>query len=298
MRGWAGLVFGSFAFVLGCGAAAQPEPRPSEQAPIIVRGQRDRDTEIRELIDSLPHVSADGHLSRFEHKACPAVLGVTPAQRLAMEQRMHAVAAAAGVPIGNDHCRPNIVVFVTSDKRQLIEQLARRFPYYLGELSDRRIAELARSPEPAALWHLNGLVDAEGRELRGHGLNVPVLRTTRAASRITDETHQEFVGSVLVVEMRAVLGLTPTQLADYAAMRTFTGADPARLPARDPATILTVLDAPVGSEVPITLTHWDLAFLRSFYASDVNVHAPEQRGEIRAGMGRELARTGDGGARH
>ena len=136
---------------------------------------------------------------------------------------MRAVGAVARVPMGSAHCRANVVVMVTSDKRRLIEQLARRFPAYLGELSNRRIASLAGSADPTALWHLNGLVDADGRELFGTGGNVVVQRTTRAQSRITDLAHQEFTGSVLIVEARALTGLTTTQLADYAAMRTFTG---------------------------------------------------------------------------
>jgi hypothetical protein len=191
------------------------------------------------------------------------------------------------------HCRANVVLLITDDKRRLIELLARRFPAYLGDLSGSRIAALARSPEPTALWHLNGLVDADGREIHAQLGSVPVVRTTRPASRITDEAHEEFVGSVLVVEARAVLAVTPTQLADYAAMRTFTGADPARLPDRNLSTILTVLDAPIGSYVPITLTRWDLALLRSLYASDANSHAGEQRGEIRHGMDRRLDGTAD-----
>lgn len=291
MRGRILQVIGTLSLFLGAPLAAQDATSGAEPPPIIVQGQRDRDTEIRELVDSLPRVSADGHLSRFEHSACPAVIGVAPAQRQAIADRMRAVGTAAGVPMGAANCRANVVVLITPDKRALIEQLAHRFPYYMGELSGRQIAALAQSTEPAVLWHLNGLVDADGRALTAHGGEVPVLRTTRPASRITDEAHQEFVGSVLVVETRAVMGLTPGQLADYAAMRTFTGADPARLPGRDPATILTILDAPMGSEVPITLTRWDLAFLRSLYASDANVHAPEQRGEIRAGMRREIERT-------
>jgi len=40
-------------------------------------------------------------------------------------------------------------------------------------------------------------------------------------------------GSVLVVESRALIGLSATQFADYALVRSLTGADPARLPERE-----------------------------------------------------------------
>jgi hypothetical protein len=281
-----------WAAFLGGPAAGQSVPAGTDQAPIVVEGRRDRDVEIRELVDALTPAPANGHISRFEHEACPAAVGLPPAQRTWVAARMRAVGGAAGVPMGSAHCRPNVVVIVTSDKRQLIEQLARRFPAYLGELPGREIARLAQSAEPTALWHLDGLVDADGRQLFAHGGNVVVERTTRGGSRITDQAHREFTGSVLVVEANALAGLTTTQLADYAAVRTFTGADPARLPNRGLPTILAIIDAPMNSEVPITLTGWDLAFLQSFYHSETSIRAPGQRGEIQAGMRRTLDRDG------
>jgi hypothetical protein len=298
MHKWAWALIGIAAAAIGGPAASQNVPNETDQAPIVVEGRRDRDAEIRELVDSLTPAPANGHIARFEHAACPAALGLPPAARARVAARMRAVGGAAGVPMGSATCRANVVVMVTSDKRRLIEQLARRFPAYLGELSSRQIANLAQSAEPTALWHLDGLVDADGRELSGTGGNVAVQRTMRGGSRIADQAHHEFTGSVLIVETRAITGLTTTQLADYAAMRTFTGADPARLPNRGLPTILTIIDAPMNSEVPITLTSWDLAFLESLYSSDVNIHAPGQRGEIQAGMRRVLDRTADGQEHH
>ena len=271
-------------------ALGQDAPGGTDQAPIVVEGRRDRDAEIRELVDALTPAPANGQVARFEHAACPAALGLPPAQRASVVARMRAVGEAAGVPMGSANCRPNVVVMVTSNKRQLLEQLARRFPAYLGEVAGSRFARLMQSPEPTAWWHLDGLVDADGREIVATGGNVAVNRTTRAGSRIADLAHHEFTGSVLVVEARALTGLTTTQFADYAALRTFTGADPARLPNRGLPTILTVIDAPMDSAVPVTLTSWDLAFLQSLYASDVNIHAPGQRGEIQSGMRRALER--------
>jgi hypothetical protein len=288
MRGWAKYL--ALTLFLGAPGAAQDTRNGTDQAPIVVEGRRNPDLAIRDLVDSLPPAPANGHIARFEHTACPAVLGIPPAQRLVVAARMRAVGAAAGVPMGHANCRPNVLVLVTPDKPQFIAQLARRFPTYLGELSRREIARLVQSTEPTAMWHLSGMVDADGREIHPASDSIPVLRTGRGASRLTDLAHSEYIGSILVVEARALDGLTTTQLADYAAMRTFTGADPARMQDRNLTTILTLLDAPMGSEVPVTLTSWDLAFLQSLYASNASVYAPGQRGEIQAGMRRTLQR--------
>ena len=209
---------------------------------------------------------------------------------------MRGVLGRGGVPWVSRQLLAERAGVVTPNKRQFIEQLARRFPAYLGELTGRQIASLAQSPGPTALWHLNGMVDGRPRTFPMPGQH-PVVRTTRGASRFTDPAHPEYIDSV-VVEAGPLDGLTTTQLADYAAMRTFTGADPARLPDRSLSTILTLLDAPMGSEVPITLTSWDLAFLQSLYASNVNIHAPGQRGEIQAGMRRALERASNGEEPH
>jgi hypothetical protein len=298
MRGRSYCFLGAAILVLAGAAMAQDVRNGSDQAPIVVEGHRNTDAEIEELVNALPPVPPNGHISRFEHTACPAVLGIPPARRRVVVARMRAVGVAGGVPMGEANCRPNVLIMVTSDKRQLIEQLEQRFPAYLGELSSRQVARLAQSPGPTALWHLSGTVDADGIQRVATSDSVLVLRTTRMASRLTDQAHSEFIGSVLVIEERALDGLTTTQLADYAAMRTFTAADPARLGDRSLSTILTLLDAPMGSEVPITLTSWDLAFLQSLYASNANIHAPGQRGEIQDGMRRGVERAADRPANH
>jgi hypothetical protein len=37
----------------------------------------------------------------------------------------------------------------------------------------------------------------------------------------------------------------------------------------------------MDSELPIIMTSWDLAFLRSFYAAPPNLTAPAQRSQVR-----------------
>jgi len=298
MKRLAGPVLALAALMAGGAAQAQETAGDNPSAPIVVEGQRDRESQIRELIEALPPTSVGGHLSRFEAGACPAVLGVSPRQRALAAERMRAVAAATGVPLAGAKCLVNVLVIVTPDKKQLIEQLAKRYPSYFGELSSWRISALARSPGPAALWHRDELFDADGRPLFAAGTeDIVQQKTSRSSSRLFDLAHPAYTGSILVVESGALDGLTTTQLADYAAMRAFTGADPGRLPDGKVSTILTVLETPMGGQVPITLTAWDLAFLKSLYESDPNRYAPGQRGEIRAGMKKALdaASGGAGG---
>lgn len=78
-------------------------------------------------------------------------------------------------------------------------------------------------------------------------------------------------------------------------MRALARTNPAQLPATGPATILRVIDAPADAEVPVTLTQWDLSFLRGLYASPANLRAPAQRGAIGNTIARDLHRAETGG---
>ena len=71
-------------------------------------------------------------------------------------------------------------------------------------------------------------------------------------------------------------------------MRTFARTNPGRMGKTAAPTILAALEAPMNSPVPLTLTEWDLAFLKSLYASDVNRRASSQREEMKQIVRRTL----------
>src|SRR6185437_2437839 len=106
---------------------------------------------------------------------------------------------------------------------------------------------------------------------------VVVNRTIDPSSRITVPVHPQFDASVVVVERKALLGLTTTQLADYVAVRALTGADPAKLGNSGAPTILHVLEVPIGSAAPITMTKWDFAFLNGYYDAHRDMRTGAQR---------------------
>jgi len=282
-------------FLLGAAIAApssatQPPPEPDQPA-IVVEGRRDQAQAVRELLKALPFAGPSEHIARFERAACPAVLGLRPDHDAAIVKRMRAVAAEARIPLGKPQCAPNVLVLVTSDKAALLDEMERRHPYLLASLTRGEVRAMKASRAPTALWHRRESIGVDGRTFTPDSVaGVVINRTTERPSRLRDFAHPSLAGAVLVIEMRALVGLTATQVADYALMRAFTGIDPARIPAGSPTSILTVLDTPMGAAAPITLTRWDLAFVRSFYDSDVNRFAPAQRGEIAAGMKKALER--------
>lgn len=287
----AALMLSALAFASAGHAEERPDTPNGE--PIVVTGTRDLESEVRDFVAALTPAPAFGQLGRFEWQVCPGALGISPNHRQKLVGRMRQVAAAADIPLADTSCRPNVLLVVTEDKSAFIETLRRRHPEFLGNMPARQIRRLLRDPGPAAAWQVNGPpLNADGQPMGIARMTIADQQpdadgsfymndTSRPDSRISAAARRPFVAAMVVVEGSALDGLTTTQLADYAAMRAFARIEPARLPAGGPPTILRILEAPMGSEVPLTLTPTDLGFLRGLYASDKNLYAGAQRSEIR-----------------
>jgi hypothetical protein len=271
--------------------AAQEPPSAEASQEIVVTGDRNVDRQASDFVAALIGRAPSAQLARFEWAVCPAAVGFTATQKEAVERRLRAVAEAAAIPVGKPGCTPNAILILTDDKTAFLDALARRHPEYFGSLSSSAIRRLARAPGPTAAWQLQGKVNARGVAIVPDQITgVAVNRTTDPGSMITAAARPVFEASALVVERRALDGLTTTQLADYAAMRLFARTDPDRLADVTAPTIVKILDAPMGSPVPITLTKWDLGFLRGLYAGQNNLYSGAQRSEIRRGVVEELRR--------
>jgi hypothetical protein len=260
-------------------------PAPGDQA-IVVTGERETRKTVEQFVRSLTPTIWQGQISRFEHSVCPAVYGLAKAQADAVTNRMRAIARNVGIVVEGSHCGPNVLLIVTGNKRALLEELERHRGEIFGGMPRRLVREMERDPSPAAAWQLRGRpISASGMDLRWDAkLGAWMNYTTDAASHITEGSRPQFDGAVVVIERKALAGLTVTQLADYAAIRALTGADPAKLGNSGAPTILHVLDVPMGGETPITMTKWDLAFLKGFYDVHRNMRANAQRSEITDSM--------------
>ena len=287
------------AAALACsGAAAAQDPvQDRDQADIVVTGTPEEvDRQIRDFVGSLTPSPPRGQLSRFEMSVCPGTAGLPGDQREKVLARMRLVAKAAGMRVSGPGCQTNVLLMVVNDKRTFMERLAREHPAYVATLSSSELRRLAQGPGPAAAWHIDGEpITADGAYMMAGGdpgAAYHVNRTTRKGSLITAAARPQLHAAAVVVEQKALEGLTTIQLADYAAMRAYGRADPARLPETSPPTILKVLEAPMGSEVPLTMTAWDLSFLKGLYAATDNLYAASQRSEIRRRIAEDLVGEG------
>lgn len=285
--------FASAALMLATAAGAQQQqPQTSDGPEILVTGTRDLPDQIRDFVGALTEAPVRGQLGRFEWAVCPVALGFQPAQKQAVERRLRSLAEAVGLRVGRANCRANMLVIATADKRAFLQSVWARHRRFLGGMSASEYRRLLAEPGPAAAWQQVGRLAADGTELSDDSdSGVAINRTFTAPSRITGGARPHYEAAAVVIEGRALEGLTTTQVADYAAMRLFARTDPSRLTGSAPSTILTVLEAPMGSEVPLTMTRWDLGFLRGLYGSANNTYAPAQRGEIGRTVAEELRRS-------
>ena len=249
---------------------------------ILVQGIREPRKEIGRFVDALTDAPFLGQLSRFDWAVCPAAVGLVEAQNAKIARRLREVAKAAAIPVARPGCKPNVLLIVTGDKRGLIGQLRRKYPAYFEGVSFSEIERMMRDSSPVAAWHVEGRLDADGIAVKRDVITgQEIIERTDAPSRLSTASRPHFIASIVVVDTHSLAGLTATQLADYAAMRAFARTDPRRLGTSIAPTILSVIEAPMNSSVPPTLTEWDLAFLKSLYASDPNVRASRQRGEMK-----------------
>ena len=218
--------------------------------------------------------------TRFTVPVCPAVYGLAPQQAAFISGRMRQIAYAAGIALAVEPCQPNAIVIVTKDKTSLLRGLEQRHSdYFPLEWNKRQIRDLESDPYPAASWQFEGLITPDGLRIAENtipslvdpvdpaGLVQATPPTTAPASRLRPAELHDVMTSVLVVQANALQGLTAMQFADYAAMRTFARTDPRSTTVPPTDTILKVLDAPMGTAVPLSITASDLDFLRHYYGS-------------------------------
>ncbi|MGZ8998022.1 MAG: hypothetical protein ACXW2T_04100, partial [Allosphingosinicella sp.] len=244
---------------------------------------------IERYVGALTDTYVRGQIARFDFAVCPLALGMTEVQNAQVAERIRRIAQAAGAPLGDRGCDANAVLIVTPDKPATMRELRRASPHLFRTALGERIRP--NPADPVSAWQVEGRLTQDGQA-------VPIVaddmgtyyrtEVTRSSSRLAPATRPHFTASIVIIQLDALRGLTTTQLADYAAMRMLARTQPSRLDRSTVPTILNVVDAPMGAVVPVTLTQWDLGFLRALSGSEENRYAEQQRNEMRRLLERDL----------
>jgi hypothetical protein len=275
-------------FALSPAAAAPEAPQPGARGEIVVTGVRTSPRQIERFVAALTPAPVRGQVPRFEETVCPEAMGLTPQHNKAVAARIRSVAAAAGLDLGKAGCKSNVFVVVAQDRNAVVKQIRRKWADPLGDRPQD-----PKASDPAAVLHLEGLLDADGIPAGVKGNEdgrggYYVVVSTSGTSRIRPLSRPHFLAAAMVVEPAALTGLTTMQLADYAVMRLLARTDPARLETSAAPSILRALEAPIGGEVPVSLTHWDFGFLKALYASGERRYVSQQRAEMQRLLRKDL----------
>jgi len=278
-------------YVPGLAAA----PRPSDDEILVVSDQ-DADRVRREFVKAMALPSAYDQLGRFEDPVCPVVLGFKAPYGTVVADRMRRVADAAGIKVARDGCKPNVYLFVVRDKASLVRGLSRSASSVFGYRDDPAYAEravLASASAPSVAWQVLQYRASDGsvayRERLRSNSRDSVLKLTTTASRIVSPLRVEFGASVMVIEAKSLLGADLRQLSDFAAMQLYAHTEPQMASEQKAPTILTLLDdATTGRPAPLSITQWDLAYLKALYSFSNMYRANVHYGELSNRMKRSM----------
>ena len=283
------------ALILSQPAVAQKPASEADPDDIVVTGTRDQLKAIKNYVNGLTSVVSSNTLARYpENSYCPAVLGLSAERNRQIAERMRTVAAAAGVKPAAPGCAPSALVMFVENKERFLEEFRKTHPVYFSNPNGDSWTP-SKGEERAVAWQLVQQLDPDGVPLqRTSKFGPTTVSSTMRGSRILSMAETAVAMSVVIVDREALRGLTPTQIADYALMRTLTDPSADAAKGSKQFTILQAIDAPMGSAVPQSLTEWDLAYLKGRYSGDPARYGQSQRAAIQRSVERAAAKSGKG----
>lgn len=265
--------------------------RPTENDEILVTGAKEEEKVIDAYLRDLSDVDPQSPMARYEpNQYCPKVLGLTAKLNAEIASRMHQVAQAAGVRPATSDCLTSALVIFADDHDTMQRAFRKEHPEYFQELSGEAINYQGKGTNVLS-WKLIGRIDKNLNPVATDNNGIQVVDVGVTSSRLQTASRSVVAMSVLLIQRNAVTGLTTKQIADYALMRTLSETEPSKLANTAAPTILRVIDSPVGTATPLSLTDWDLAYVIGRYASNEWNRGYTQLAKIRAVMRREILGT-------
>jgi hypothetical protein len=245
----------------------------------------------------------DGQLARFKKPVCPRVTGFQSEYEELVAERIRTVADAVGAGSAEEGCVTNLEVVVVDDAREFVAELNRQHPEVLEGLSKNEFAALLNDEGVVRSWTKTALINSVGATVgrpsptAGSGAvrwgyqgssvhfgDVNVMRVYES-SNIDPSVQQAIVSAWVVLETRATLGKSLTQVADYAALRGLAMVRPAELDGSEQS-ILELFE-PESDATPSKLTEFDRAYLKSLYRVHGRSWARKQVQQMAESIARE-----------
>ncbi len=272
-------------------SAPAPAADPQGADAILVQGMRSQELKkaIGGYVRGLTDMNGVDPIARYEPgKYCPAALGLGDARGEQIAARMRRVAEAAGVKPAPPGCAATAIVFFVDDLPDFVKAFRKQHPAYFKDPK----GDLWSPPSatgPTLSWQLTQELDPDGRPLQQDPeTGIRIVSTVVGGSRSRALISLAIAMSVVLVERRALVGLSTDQIADYALMRSLTDRAPTALKGAGQFSILSVLDTPMNGAANASITPWDIAYLEARYAGDPRTYSNRTGVDMRANINRTL----------
>jgi hypothetical protein len=271
-----------------------PPPDPAESdSTIVVTGEAAPPPTRDDVYDQAQALSRVGRyqmyeeaLPRFQAPLCPGVTGLRRDYAAAIADRIRTNATRLEIPVAAVDCSPNLVVAFVDDGRSLLEALGRDHPDLFTKVAESERQEILDGTAPVRVWNnIASVWVGNGPPPAGWPRQKASVRGQMDRGFMPE--RKDIVFSVVAFERDAVIGMSLTQLADYATMRGLTHTRPAG--GSEPMATILALFADDTRE-PNELTDFDVGYLRSLYWWKPNLSAASKLLGVRSRAREEAGR--------
>jgi hypothetical protein len=225
--------------------------------------------QISKFVSSITLSARDESLARWQAPICPLVAGMTREAGEFVLARLSEVAREAGAPLAPEQCTPNFLVILTSEPDLLLKRWWARNPrLFNDERGIGGIHHFVTTHRPVRVWYNATSACAEGPQTTyavDGGMTYPSCSHGALTSRLTWASVRKISLAIVVADTNLVKDLSVGQLADYIAMVGMAQIRESAKPG-DAPTILRLFNESDAAR-PAGLSRWDLAFLKSLYAT-------------------------------
>lgn len=268
---------GHFATLLAACASApclaqSPPPEKEPGDTIVITGKAAPPTrgalaeqaqDISRIAPNKLYVEA---LPRFEAPICPRVLGLDDDYAAGITRRIRRNLARLNLPAAKKDCISNLLVLFVDDGRGFLADLVKRHEPTFQWVAANERAELLDEQDPVRVWSvIQKRWTGNGQPPDGWPDERPSV--WGQLDRTSMPEANDIACAFVIFERDRTVGLTLTQVADYATMRGLTHTRPASGEA-SMSTILSLFED--INKRPPELTAFDIGYLRSLYAGEAN----------------------------
>lgn len=265
------------ALMLGGQPASTPPPAtsapPTTVDEVVVTAARPGETVRNFVADVAAPVQGERQLARWDRSICPGVAGMRGRYAQVMLDRIAVAAYRVGLDVGEPGCRPNVLIFATSDStalaRDIVENNQRLVSFYgdMGNTGGRAaLRDFENTPRPVRWWHVTRTMTSDGFQV-SRGQDEPTQVTVRGSGRIRRNTRQDFDRVVIVLDVSRAQGVPFGAISDYIAMVALAQLDPTADTHGYPTVLNLFAEHAAGATPPTGLTDWDVAYLQGLYGA-------------------------------